>query len=79
MSMKQKEPGIDLVKVSVSLPKAVNDLVTKLAAVEGSTPSEWYWQAVQGYLEGLLGNAHDVFDVPRLVKFNGLQGLVGNP
>jgi hypothetical protein len=72
----KKDLGIDLVKVTIPIPKAVNDLVTKLAAVEGTEPSEWYWDAIRGYVESLLGDAHDVFDVQRVIANNGLKDLV---
>jgi hypothetical protein len=67
----------ETVKVSVQVPKPIHNLVTKLAAVEGSKPDEWYTQAIVRELEGLLGDAHDVFDVDRVIKSNRLQKLVG--
>jgi len=68
---------VESVKVVVSMPKPIHNFITKLAAVEGSKPDEWYVDAIVRDVEALLGSAHDVFDVPRLVKSNELQELVG--
>jgi hypothetical protein len=67
----------EMVKVVVSMPKPLADFITKLAACEGSTPSEWYAHALAIDVNAILGDAHDVFDVPRLVKSNGLQPIIG--
>jgi hypothetical protein len=61
----------------MSMPKPVHDFITKLAAVEGSKPDEWYANAIVRDIQALLSDAHDVFDVSRLVKPNGLEGIVG--
>ena len=61
---------------SAPLPKPIHNLVTKLAAVEGSKPDEWYMNAIVGYVEALLGDAHDVFDIHRLIQSNGLRELI---
>ena len=57
--------------------KPIHNLTTKLAAVEGSKPDEWYVEAIVRDIHALLGNANDVFDVKRLVKSNGLEAIVG--
>jgi len=74
--MKHREPGIDLVTVKFSIPKAFNDFVTKLADIEGTKLNSWYLEAAFSYVDGLLGNAHDVFNVQRLIVHNGLKGFV---
>ncbi|MGA2625545.1 MAG: hypothetical protein ABSF63_00600 [Candidatus Bathyarchaeia archaeon] len=58
------------------MPKPIHSFITKLAAVESSKPDEWYVDAIVGEVRALLSDAHDVFDVPRLVKSNGLQELI---
>ena len=75
--MKDEKVKVPTVKVTLEIPKAIHSLMMKLAAVEGSDVSEWYTEALVRDVGAMLGNAHDVFDVPRLVKFNGLQTLVG--
>jgi len=65
------------VTVSIRLPKAVHHLVTKLAAVEGSTVNEWYVEWIERELQALLGDAHDVFDIDHLIEANGLREIVG--
>jgi len=65
----------ETVTVTVELPKPIHDLVTKLAAVEGSTADEWYGEWIKREVEALLGDAHDVFDVERLVESNGLRAV----
>ena len=66
----------ETVKVVLQVPKGIHGLVTKLAAVEGSKPDEWYVDAIKKDVEVMLGDAHEVFDVQRLVRTNGLQGIV---
>ena len=68
----------DTVRVSVKMPKPIHDFITKLAAVEGSEPNEWYVEAIVRDVAALVDCAHDVFDVPRLIKSNGLRDLIGN-
>jgi hypothetical protein len=68
----------ETVKVTILMPKPIHSLITKLAAVEGSKPDEWYVEALVRDVGALLGNAGEVFDVPRLVKANGLRELLGD-
>ena len=58
------------------MPKPIHSLITKLAAVEGSKPDEWYVNAIVRDVEALLGDAHYIFDVHRLIKSNGLHGII---
>lgn len=70
----------ETVKVTIELPRGIHQLMRKLAAVEGSKVDEWYVQALVRDVGAMLANAHDVFDVPLLVRSNGLKDLVGeNP
>lgn len=69
----------ETVKVVVEMPKPIHSLITKLAAVEGSSADEWYVDMITHDIAAYLDNAHDVFDVERLVKSNGLQDLVKVP
>jgi hypothetical protein len=68
----------ETVKVVVPIPKGIHNFITKLAAAEGSKAEEWYADGIVRDVGALLGNAHDVFDVPRLIRFHGLQKLVGD-
>ena len=67
---------VEEVTVKIKLPKPVHDIVTKLAAVEGSSVDEWYAEWIQRDLAGYLDNAHDVFDVQRLIDSNRLRGII---
>lgn len=69
----------DTIKVVVEMPKAIHGLITKLATVEGSTANEWHVDMITRDISAYLDNAHDVFDVPRLIQSNGLQELVKVP
>jgi hypothetical protein len=66
----------ETVKVVVAMPKPIHALITKLAAVEGSKPDEWYVAAIKRDVEALLSDSHDTFDVTRVIKTNGLHGLI---
>ena len=63
------------ITVKIKLPRPIHALVNKLAAVEGSTADEWYSEWIKREVEALLGDAHDVFDVERLVESNGLRAV----
>jgi|GEM_PF-3144598 len=66
----------DTVKVVVEMPRPIHNLITKLAAVEGSKPDEWYVDMIVHDVEALLDSSHDTFDVPRVIQSNGLQELI---
>lgn len=75
----KQEHGKDLVEVKFHVPRAISDLVGKLAEIEGDLPSTWYNEAIRGYIEGTLGNAGDVFNVEAVIRNNGLKGIVNVP
>ena len=62
--------------VKIKLPRRIHGLVNKLAAVEGSEATEWYADWIRREVEALLGDAHDVFDVDRLIESNDLKGII---
>ena len=68
----------ETVKVTIELPKAIHSLIVKLAAVEGSKPDEWYTEALIRDVGAMLGNAGDVFDVERIVRYHGLKEVLGD-
>jgi hypothetical protein len=70
---------VQTVKVVVNMPKPIHRLITKLAAVEGSKPDEWYVDAIIRDVNALLDSAHDTFDVKRVIESNGLQELIHVP
>jgi hypothetical protein len=67
----------ETVKVVVSMPRPIHSFITKLAAVEGSKADEWYVAAIVRDVGALLSDSHDIFDVERLVKSNGLEPIIG--
>jgi hypothetical protein len=73
-----KEPGMDLVKIEVTIPKAVKQTIEKLAALHGEDPNIWYETLIREQLHSLMESDYLV-DPEKIIQANGLKELFKDP
>ena len=55
----------DMVNVTIQVPKGVSDFVQKLAALEGTTPQEWYQHWICQDFDSIRDNNFIIEDLDR--------------
>lgn len=69
--------SVTVVTVKIELPRSLHDFMTKVAALEGTRPEDWYVNWLRGDFEAFLDQLprHE-FDLKRLLEINGLRATL---